>query len=300
MWYFGDGATSGADNPQHQYTVLGPKTVKLVVSVNNGCKDSMSKTLSVGTQAIADFTAAATCSGKPVQFENKSTWKQGNATYEWEFGDGNTSNVADPVHTYTTSSSFVPNVKLKVTIDGACETVVTKPLQVYELPSCAFTVTDDWTPGEGYRTVRVQAVNTTYPFYRFKFSDGGSINAAGGVYQFPYEGDFTIQMSARNQADCECTQSQTKAIRNSVGTESLSAGQVRVYPNPSSGVLNVESGSQIRKVEVFNVLGETVQTGQSVSGQKAVIRFGEVSNGVYLVKVTTDQGVVTRRITVNK
>jgi PKD repeat protein len=300
-WSFGDGSTSTSDNPAHQFTTLGPKTVKLVVSVNNGCSDSLTKTLNVGTQAIADFSVQNTCSGKPVQFDNKSSVRQGNMVYEWDFGDGSpVSNVSDPVHTYNTSNSFSPNVKLKVVVDGACETVVTKPLQVFELPNCTFTVTDDWTPGDGYRTIKVQAANTTYPFYRYKFSDGGSLNTSSGVYQFPYEGDFDITLYTRNQADCECSKTIVKSVRNSMGTTGLGDGNIKLYPNPSNGLVNVESGSRIQKIAVYNVLGESVEAGVELKGNKAELRMQGLSEGVYLVKITTEQGVITRSVSINR
>jgi len=300
-WNFGDGGTSTADNPSHQFTTLGPKTVKLVVSVNNGCSDSMTKTLSVGTQAIADFSVQNTCSGKPVQFDNKSSVRQGNMVYEWDFGDGSPlSNMSDPVHTYNTSNSFSPNVKLKVVVDGLCETIITKPLQVFELPNCTFTVTDDWTPGDGHRTIRLQAANTTYPFYRYKFSDGGSMNTPSGVYQFPYEGDFDITLYARNQADCECSKMVVKSIRNSMGTTGVGEGSIKLYPNPSNGVVNVESNSRIQKIAVYNVLGESVEAGINLKGNTAELRMQSLSEGVYLVKITTENGVVTRSVSINR
>jgi hypothetical protein len=191
-------------------------------------------------------------------------------------------------------------VKLRAIVDGACESIVTKPLQVFQLPSCAFTITDDWTPGEGFRTIKVQAANTTYPFYRFKFSDGGSINASSGVYQFPYEGDFTVTLYARNSADCECNTSQVKAIRNSVGVENLKGGEVRLFPNPSTGLVNIEAGSVIKGVEVYNVLGEKAIVTQNISGQSGNLKFNGLANGIYLVKITTDLGVVTQRVTITK
>ena len=299
-WSFGDGSTSTSDNPAHQFTTLGPKTVKLVVSVNNGCSDSVTKTLNVGTQAIADFSAQSTCSGKPVQFDNKSTVKQGDMVYEWDFGDGSAlSGDADPVHTYNVTNSFAPNVTLKVTV-GACESVVKKPLQVYELPNCNFTVTDDWTPGDGYRTIKVQAANTGYPFYRFKFSDGGSINAASGVYQFPYEGDFDITLYTRNAADCECNKTIVKSVRNSMGTTGVGEGKIKLYPNPSNGLVNVESGSRIQKISVYNVLGEAVEASVTLKGNQAEMRMQNLAEGVYLVKITTEQGVVTRSVSINR
>jgi hypothetical protein len=187
-----------------------------------------------------------------------------------------------------------------VVVDGACETVVTKPLQVFELPNCTFTVTDDWTPGDGYRTIKVQAANTTYPFYRYKFSDGGSLNTSGGVYQFPYEGDFDITLYTRNQADCECSKTIVKSVRNSMGTAGLGEGNIRLYPNPSNGLVNVESGSRIQKIAVYNVLGESVEAGVELKGNKAELRMQGLSEGVYLVKITTEQGVITRSVSINR
>jgi hypothetical protein len=178
--------------------------------------------------------------------------------------------------------------------------VVKKPLQVYELPNCNFTVTDDWTPGDGYRTVKVAAANTSYPFYRFKFSDGGSINAASGVYQFPYEGDFDITLYTRNAADCECNKTIVKSVRNSMGTTGIGEGKIKLYPNPSNGMVNVESGSRIQKISVYNVLGEAVEASVTLKGNQAEMHMQNLAEGVYLVKITTEQGVVTRSVSINR
>lgn len=176
-------------------------------------------------------------------------------------------------------------------------------MTVFELPKCDFTVTDDWTPGDGYRTIRVAANNTTYPFYRFKFSDGGSLNTSGGVYQFPYDGEFTITMIARNQVDCECESSQLKAIRNSLGTVDLNNSDVRLFPNPSTGVVNVvvSESNQIKTVDVYNLLGELMTANVKMTGTgRAQVDFGDAADGIYLVKVTTNTGSVTRRMTIHK
>lgn len=55
------------------------------------------------------------CEGAPVPFINNST---GGTTYEWSFGDGNTSNEFEPVHIYEDSDFF--EVTLVVTDDGGC------------------------------------------------------------------------------------------------------------------------------------------------------------------------------------
>jgi PKD repeat protein len=302
-WSFGDGNSSTALSPSHQYTQLGPKTVKLVVSTSSGCADSASKEIVVGTQANVDFDAQAACSGEEVQFDNKTKFPQGEVKYKWYFGGVDSSSLADPKYTFKPTNTTTYNITLKVTVDGGCESIVTKPLNILEKPTCNFTISDGWNTasgGYGYRTVNVAAGNTTYPYYRYKFSDGGSLTSATGEYQFPYEGDFTVTMIARNAVNCECTSTQTKSIRNAVGTENLSNGEVRVYPNPSTGVVNIEAiaGTEIQSLKVFNLLGSEVTVVTSNSDSKGSIEFGNAANGVYLVKIATNKGTVTRRVTI--
>lgn len=301
-WSFGDGITSNVSNPTHQYAKVGPTTVKLVVSTTAGCADSISKVLNVGTQASVSFDAQSACSGQAVQFENKTTYQQGNIAYKWYFGGVDSSEVSDPKFTFNVANTKTFNITLRATVDGGCVSELTKPLSILELPTCGFTVADDWTPGDGYRTVKVTANNTTYPYYRFKFSDGGSLLTSSGTYQFPYEGDFEITMIARNAVDCECTSTQNKAIRNSLGSAQVAGNEVRLYPNPSTGLVNIEAtaGTKIQTVEVFNLLGEKMTVTVKTSENTGTMEMGEVSNGVYLVKVTTTGGTITRRVTINK
>jgi hypothetical protein len=73
-----------------------------------------------------------------------------------------------------------------------------------------------------------------------------------------------------------------------------------LYPNPSNGLVNVESGSRIQKIAVYNVLGESVEAGVELKGNKAELRMQGLSEGVYLVKITTEQGVITRSVSINR
>jgi hypothetical protein len=47
-------------------------------------------------------------------------------------------------------------------------------------------------------------------------------------------------------------------------------------------------------------LGEKAIVTQSISGQSGNLKFNGLANGIYLVKITTDLGVVTQRVTITK
>jgi PKD repeat protein len=49
-WSFGDGGISTVANPSHVYAAAGTYQVKLVVTTNNGCRDSITQTITVYSQ----------------------------------------------------------------------------------------------------------------------------------------------------------------------------------------------------------------------------------------------------------
>lgn len=69
---------------------------------------------------------------------------------------------------------------------------------------------------------------------------------------------------------------------------------VNVYPNPSKGVFRVE-GNNLRKVEVINIYGQIVYS-QEVKSDNLQIDLRKRASGKYLLRVVTDNGVVTNHL----
>ena len=91
--------------------------------LQNGQMEDYSVTISANTaDPVAKFEAlpAKSCDGF-VQFNDKSE-NLPNA-WVWDFGDGNTSSIQNPIHTYTTSGTF--NVKLKVSNNFGNDSILT-------------------------------------------------------------------------------------------------------------------------------------------------------------------------------
>ncbi|MCL2862582.1 MAG: PKD domain-containing protein [Methanimicrococcus sp.] len=114
FWEFGDGGTSTAKDPRYTYNQTGTYSVKLTVNSSFG-NNSVTKTnyIYVGNVPRADFQAdvLSGIAPHPVQFTDLS---RGNpTTWFWDFGDGNTSTLQNPRHTYRDSGYY--NVSLKVT-----------------------------------------------------------------------------------------------------------------------------------------------------------------------------------------
>ena len=104
-------------------------------------------TITVGTQSNnattevvvypkpnADFNATLVCLGNSTEFMNTSTTNpfNQNMTYQWSFGDGQTSSQQHPTHQYTAAGNYT--VTLTASCGGTCTSTKTKTVTVYANP----------------------------------------------------------------------------------------------------------------------------------------------------------------------
>lgn len=103
--------------PQHFFADTGLYGVSLLVTSENGCKDTATGAVKVSPNPTADFVFSPLYGDAPLlaTFTNQSR----NATsYVWNFGDGVTDNAVNPTHTYTTNDTF--DIKLVAINSAGC------------------------------------------------------------------------------------------------------------------------------------------------------------------------------------
>ena len=122
-WNFGDGNASGTQNPTHTYAADGTYTVTLTVTDDDDGTDSTSQAVTVGSGGgnappAASFTYL--CTGRDCLFDGSgSTDDAGVVSYSWDFGDGNGSTLATPVHSYASTGNYTVTL---VVADAEAET----------------------------------------------------------------------------------------------------------------------------------------------------------------------------------
>ncbi len=136
-WNFGDGnSTVSTGSVSHTYTVAGTYYPYLVAYTAAGCYDTAasSNPVTVVLQPTADFTGGNIrgCAPLQVSFTNLSTSVSGGSAYFWDFGNGDTSIVPNPVYTYLVPGIYT--VTLTVTNQGLCSSTYTRQayIQVYD------------------------------------------------------------------------------------------------------------------------------------------------------------------------
>jgi len=112
-WNFGDpnnSAGSTSKDPTHKYSAVGPVNVKLIVTTNNNCIDSLTQVLNtIYPQPKAAFTIRpdSICMGDVVNFTDQSDGKSSPINkWVWDLGQSDASSVQNPNKRFRDSGIF--------------------------------------------------------------------------------------------------------------------------------------------------------------------------------------------------
>ena len=70
----------------------------------------------------------------------------------------------------------------------------------------------------------------------------------------------------------------------------------KIFPNPTSDILNIEPKQTISKIEIFDLSGKLVK---SESGKDKKISVSNLTKGMYLIKIYTENGVINSKFIKN-
>ena len=107
-WDFGDGNTSTLENPTNTYVTDGTYSVMLTETNSLGTNTTTETGyIVVGAAApVASFSATPTEGSAPLTVQFSDTSTNTPISWVWNFGDGSSSSVQDPVHTYSTPGDY--------------------------------------------------------------------------------------------------------------------------------------------------------------------------------------------------
>ena len=81
-------------------------------------------------------------------------------------------------------------------------------------------------------------------------------------------------------------------LMNGTGVEEI-ANDVNVYPNPATDMINITTPDNVLRVEIFNMQGQLVK---AEAGEVNTISVKDLANGIYTLKLTTDNGSSVHKI----
>ena len=205
QWTFGDGGVSNLQDPSHTYSNGGIYTVSLTITTASGCLENVTHTLSINYPPDPDFSASLTCWGDSTVFTDLTTLPTPGqiASWFWDFGDGNTSTLQNPVHTYSIAGIY--SVTLIVTDTNDCNSMVTNPVEVFIPPIANFNAS---TECDGFPTSFLDiSIANPIPLvsWMWNFGDGLSSTAQHPTHLYPGPGAYFVTLIVTNLEGCEST-----------------------------------------------------------------------------------------------
>jgi PKD repeat protein len=136
LWNFGDGDTSNYYNPTHFYTASGNYNVSLLVSSNNGCKDTIVKSLEIQQSPIASFTLPQSiCQDELFTIGNSSQFFD---FVNFDFGNGTSSNNQTPNLSFDEPGIF--NISMALENLQGCFDTISQAILVNPKPLVDFSI----------------------------------------------------------------------------------------------------------------------------------------------------------------
>ena len=201
IWDFGDGGTSTLQNPSHKYSTAGTYTVSLSATNSAGSDtETKSNHITVGISVvspIAAFTASSTIitTDESVQFTDQSL--NNPTSWSWDFGDGGTSTLPNPSHTYTTTGKYTISLTVNNTAGSNKMTksnyITVNPPPVLA-PIAAFTaIPTTITVGQ---SVQFTDQSTNEPTsWSWNFGDGNESTSKSPLHTYLTVGTFTVSLT---------------------------------------------------------------------------------------------------------
>jgi gliding motility-associated-like protein len=207
-WTFGPNATpatSNVNNPQN-VSWNAPGNYLVTVEVDeNGCTGTATDTVIVYPMPTASFNTGPFVGCQPyfVQFDDNSIAGTP-ISYFWDFGDGNTSTLAEPSHLYTNVGVY--DVTLIIATTNGCIGIdtLTVPAAVTVNPSpVAGFSTSDTSVSIFSPYISVTDLSVGADSCSLNFGDGYTDCNAGHTYQA--YGNYTITQIVVNEYGCPDT-----------------------------------------------------------------------------------------------
>jgi len=213
-WDLGNAITSNQQAPSLNYPAYGNYTVTLVITSDKNCiSDPVTKILAIETKPLADFSVDNGCTGHPLHLQNKSSIQFGALqTYQWYWGDGNTSSQQQPDFAYAGYGDFTIK-QVAVSKNGCISDTAYQTVNIETIPNVDFNFAsvcaDKPIPFLNLSTNQYGPLTSL----QWNFGNGDGSSLFNPVYTYRQYGNYVVSLTATTKNGCESTLSKALAIR---------------------------------------------------------------------------------------
>ena len=304
-WDFGDGTTitSQADE-WHFYSLPGDYIVCLTVtdsSAGGTCTNTWCDTINIPFPVpvcAAQFAQFNINNSDSIQFFYSGSTA---LTYAWDFGDGGTSTIADPIHKFiiTVPTTFYVCVTITdSTAGGTCSSTWCDSVHASVLAPICDPSFSHFT-GSNIDSVYFFPSNTNLQTYTWDFGDGSTSTQQTNWHKYTAIGTYTVCLTVTDTnggGSCSQLFCDTVQINGITGINTISSenGSIKIYPNPMNESATIELNSTIEKAifTMYDLDGRVVYKNENLSSGKSQIETREIANGMYFYSLTSQSKIL--------
>ncbi|MEN6609749.1 MAG: PKD domain-containing protein [Methanoregulaceae archaeon] len=201
-WEFGDGNVSTSQDPVYTYVFNGTFTVTLIAinSVGSNVSTITDYITVYADEPVASFTVNDTYGYNPLTVQFNDTSSNYPTSWYWEFGDGYSSYVQNPVHTYTTAGTYTVTFEC-LNSEGSDSTEEDDYITVIASsgPSASFSASK--TSGTAPLTIQFTDTSSGDPTsWYWTFGDGSTSTSENPSHTYTEAGSYTVKLLVTNSA----------------------------------------------------------------------------------------------------
>jgi len=226
LWSFSNDIndTSTNANPTKIYSTSGTQIIKLVL--DNGCLDSVSKTVTIKPSPIVGFTINKTSqclSGNNFLFTDTSSFTSGTITDTWDFGNGTTSTASSPIKSYVVANDY--QVKLVSVGSNGCNDSMIQTVKVHPSPNVNFTQNQlaACLTGNNFTLNDSSTIAWGQTGRMWKFGDGTTSTDANPSKSFTNGGNYQIKLIITSNYNCKDSLTKTFTVKANPAKPSITA-----------------------------------------------------------------------------
>jgi PKD repeat protein len=213
LWDFDDAGSISTDaHPVHTFKTAGNKNIRLTITSEFGCRDSIVKSIVVKQAPLTDFTFTPACSSTPTRFTNTTALNgESLLSYAWNFGDGTISSATSPVKNWSGLGN--KTVTLRTVLANGCSSEVSKVVVVGAQPKVDFELADACS-GSQVTFGNLTEYNPSKIVYTWNFGDGNSssVNSPNHIYNTTTSQTYTVKLKGIIINGCADSISKTVTI----------------------------------------------------------------------------------------
>jgi Zn-dependent metalloprotease len=218
-------------------------------------------------------------------------------SWSWNFGDGTSSTVQNPYHTYTSAGIY--NITMFATNVFGSSTLFNQTVTINSLNAAI----EILSPEVLNQPIDFNANAIGAISWDWNFGDGFSADIPNPSYIYNSSGTYIVTLTAINGFGCSSTTYDTLHIYPLSIEEQQS--QFMIFPNPNKGIIQLinKSSQNIKAIHIINSLGKYVYRFENQDNYFASqkIELKDVSTGVYFVKVRYENNeILTKKFLIQR